>query len=301
MPAEVRAAIDEVLDDNRVCIALIDQAREFKECRFLGVVDEPDVNANDESEWLSRLGQIVSLQAIRLADGSDLEGACTALARGVFLSESLRNDPYYNRQFTRAYILEDINRAAEFVLSAGQPTENALKRLQEQLIACRDPDMLYRSLIGSRCDFVTSRARSFFPIGLDAALSEYSTLIDASRKPTPERVMLFNSNSKHLYFYVFPTQMPHDRHAANVALAITAIAIERYRLYKDKLPENLDELVPGYLDALPAGLGRPLKYERKPLGYEIRAIRYDLQMPEDGSIYPVYGEDEQDFEFVVTR
>ncbi len=301
LPANVRAAIDEVLIDNRECIALIDQAHEFEECRFFGVTDAADANFNDECEWLSRLGQLVSLQALALADAGDIDGACAALARGIFLSESLRNEPNYNRQFTRAYILEDINRAAGFVFSVERPDELPLKRLQDQLIACDDPDIVYRSLIGSRCDFVTSQAKSFVGFGLDDSLREYATLIDASLKPTTERVKLFNANVKQLYFYVFPVQMPHDRHAANVALAISAIAIERYRLAEGKLPEDLDDLVPGYLDALPTGLGRPLKYERKSSGYEIRAIRYDLQMPEDGSIYPIYGEDEQDFEFVVTR
>jgi hypothetical protein len=51
---------------------------------------------------------------------------------------------------------------------------------------------------------------------------------------------------------------------ACVDLAATACAIEHYRLARRQLPENLEELVPDWLDRVPVDVidGRPLRYRR---------------------------------------
>jgi hypothetical protein len=47
----------------------------------------------------------------------------------------------------------------------------------------------------------------------------------------------------------------------------------RYKAEKGKLPETLDDLVPGYLDAVPLGPadGKPLVYRRDPDGFMVYA------------------------------
>jgi len=64
---------------------------------------------------------------------------------------------------------------------------------------------------------------------------------------------------------------------AQVRSAQTAIAIERYRLAKRKLPENLNELVPQFLSAVPADPfgGQPLRYHRLEKGYVIYSVGSD--------------------------
>lgn len=52
----------------------------------------------------------------------------------------------------------------------------------------------------------------------------------------------------------------------NLDLAITAIAVERFRLAQGCLPQTLDELVPAYLEKIPADYW----HEGKPLSYLIR-------------------------------
>ena len=49
-----------------------------------------------------------------------------------------------------------------------------------------------------------------------------------------------------------------------VNLALLACALERYRLARGEFPAQLDQLVPNFLDRLPADLinGQPLKYHR---------------------------------------
>ena len=50
----------------------------------------------------------------------------------------------------------------------------------------------------------------------------------------------------------------------NIALAVTACALERCRLAHGGYPETLAELVPAYLDAVPRDVidGQPLRYRR---------------------------------------
>jgi hypothetical protein len=64
---------------------------------------------------------------------------------------------------------------------------------------------------------------------------------------------------------------------AQVRSAQTAIAIERHRLAKRKLPENLNELVPQFLPAVPADPfgGQPLRYHRLEKGYVIYSVGSD--------------------------
>jgi hypothetical protein len=70
------------------------------------------------------------------------------------------------------------------------------------------------------------------------------------------------------------------RHAttdANVRLARTALAVERFRLASGALPENLSELVPQFLSEMPIDSfdGQPLRYHRLARGFVIYSVGRD--------------------------
>jgi len=69
----------------------------------------------------------------------------------------------------------------------------------------------------------------------------------------------------------------HLRMRANMDCAITALALERYRLKEGKLPETVDALVPGYLPQvyLDPFDGKSLRYKRTNSGYMIYTIGED--------------------------
>jgi hypothetical protein len=75
-------------------------------------------------------------------------------------------------------------------------------------------------------------------------------------------------------------------YAANLRLATTALAVERFRLAHGKLPEKLDELVPQFLSAVPLDPfdGQPLRYHRLNKGYVIYSIGDDCH--DDGGREP---------------
>jgi hypothetical protein len=76
----------------------------------------------------------------------------------------------------------------------------------------------------------------------------------------------------------------HDRHQANLRNARVAIAVERYRLaHKDKQwPENLDQLVPAYLDKVPTDPfdDQPIRYRR--VGKDVVIYSVGLDGVDDG-------------------
>jgi len=64
---------------------------------------------------------------------------------------------------------------------------------------------------------------------------------------------------------------------ARMRLATTALAIERFRLAHGRLPENLNELMPQFLSAVPIDPfdGQPLRYHRLAKGYVIYSVGSD--------------------------
>jgi hypothetical protein len=68
------------------------------------------------------------------------------------------------------------------------------------------------------------------------------------------------------------------RNIAQLLTARVALAIERYRLAAEKLPDSLAELVPAYLDAVPTDPfdGNDLRYKKLDTGFIVYSIGEDL-------------------------
>ena len=78
------------------------------------------------------------------------------------------------------------------------------------------------------------------------------------------------------------TRESESRIRTEFDLSVTAIAVERYRLAHDALPESLDDLVPDYLDRVPedyfAGPGQPIRYRIKDNGeYVVYSVGRDQE------------------------
>ena len=73
---------------------------------------------------------------------------------------------------------------------------------------------------------------------------------------------------------------------ARIRLAATALAVERFRLARGRLPGDLGELTPQFLDAVPTDPfdGAPIRYRRLAHGYEIYSV--DADGHDDGGREP---------------
>jgi hypothetical protein len=70
----------------------------------------------------------------------------------------------------------------------------------------------------------------------------------------------------------------------------TLLAVERYRIANDALPDTLDALVPGHLDAIPLSPydGQPLRYKRLEKGYVIYSVGLNKRDDDGGGDDPLF-------------
>lgn len=68
------------------------------------------------------------------------------------------------------------------------------------------------------------------------------------------------------------------RHMAQQRATVVVLAIERYRREQEQLPASLDDLVPQYLDAVPADPfdGKPVRFIKDGTGYTVYSVGTDL-------------------------
>ena len=85
--------------------------------------------------------------------------------------------------------------------------------------------------------------------------------------------------------------------SARLRAARAAMAVERYRLAEDALPDALGDLVPGYLDAVPTDPfdGASLRYRKLDKGYVVYSIG------DNGTDDGGEEQDLQDMTFIVER
>jgi hypothetical protein len=132
--------------------------------------------------------------------------------------------------------------------------------------------------------------------------------IYASRKPLParlngERVFLARIDSLPRWHILSRTLLPPLPRAlirestaiARLRTAGLALAMERYRLANGVLPDSLGDLVPRFVDVVPADPydGRPLRYQKLTKGYVVYSVGEDGN--DDG------GDEKKDITFTVER
>jgi hypothetical protein len=84
--------------------------------------------------------------------------------------------------------------------------------------------------------------------------------------------------------------------------ARVALAVERYRLVKGELPEDLAILVPQFMESIPIDPfdGKPLKYKKLDLGFVVYSVGADEQ--DDGGKERQSGTSEPwDITFIIER
>jgi hypothetical protein len=168
---------------------------------------------------------------------------------------------------------------------------------------------LYSAMVPLR-QLVVSSAAEHMVTGLD-----YERNLSGERKPWSEmlRIEEEQEDTYELYTYapmsfivsssLLRTRESESRIRTQFDIAVTALAVERYRLAHGVLPESLDDLVPDYLDRVPedyfAGPGQPIRYRIKDNGeYVVYSIGRD-QEDDHGEEIKKYWYTEGDLTFTV--
>jgi len=135
------------------------------------------------------------------------------------------------------------------------------------------------------------RVTGFFERDLLYYLQTMQTNIAFASQQPPQSLLVTNFQNKmyeelkHKYCILSALLLPALGNAvireadelACIRATQTAVAIERFRLVHGQLPENLNELVPQFLSAVPSDPfdGAPLRYHRLAKGYVIYSVGRD--------------------------
>jgi hypothetical protein len=312
LPPEVAQRISMFVDQNQSTFSLLHQAAAIKDGRYDVVFWKSDLrNFLPMLGACNRLGWAIALHV----EESNVEATVESILDSFGQSRSLKDCPLVSAQMVREDCLGLSCSAIELALNRTMLSDPELKRLSAATHEAESVDGIKFALLSDRCSEIAYHDEMNVKVKLIPSqnipfsrklrimiyeifhhrdtdyisyLDSMSEYIAASDLPYPQRVEII----KRIYFNELrkPTnnqldiEVWHDRLMidagvhTDLLLSETALAIERYRLAnKDHLPATLQELVPAYLDAVPADPfdGRPIRYNRLPKGYLIYSVGED--------------------------
>lgn len=311
-PDEVMEAIAASLETNARTLALLDQGATIENCIYPR--SRPlDINKQELFVDIKNCGSLLCERNLYLAQTRQTEKLFAAMPTLLKFSESpIRQGILIDEMI----VLGLKNMAAvnlEHILRQVTFTDSQLVYLQQQFSDIQDLEASYRGLVKDRIymlECVLSpfdkrpekpntlnrwRERIYSVLGLMQKeyimhLGYFERCIDTAQLPLHERTHEFGEIGMDLANDVSRWNVYIFSIAANIKVAEidmrvigclccaeTALAIERYRLKYDSLPESLDELVPEFMEAVPLEPfdGEPLRYIRHDVGYMVYTIGDD--------------------------
>lgn len=329
IPESMAEAVAEFLAANEKCLALLHEAAGIENCRF----DYDYQKGMPPFSELRGCAQLLKLAAVNHAQKGDVAAAVSSIEDLLRMSDSLRDEPRLISYFVQSAYAGLGVRSLERALSLTAFTDSQLRELDDALavtagridlaralalercavIDCiRDPSLVEPSKIGSAI-FKLPGVQSQ---GIIDMLDHLGDCIQAAGLQGPQRQMRFKeiearlSGLSHLHLAAKIMAPPLARTSqldarvhAHLDLGRTAGAIERYRLAKGKLPEQLPDLVPAYLEQVPVDPfdGQPIRYRRTEPGYVLWSIMEDGQDNGGKEREDVGRGEPYDLCFIVTR
>lgn len=329
-PEPMAEAVSAYLARNAGCLTLLRRAGELADCRYEWDYAAGGFPVLKELRYCVKL---LELAAVHRAEKGDTAAALACIEDELRLGDSLKYEPGLICHLVRAACYGVAMRGLERVLSVTELTDEQLQEWDERLAAVGDSVDLGEVLVTERACMIgwfkdpTSmgglgrgaillRTPGLGTIGLHDCLDFMADCIEATRLPPRQRLARFAEIDaqarKPSFLHVVGAMMVPPlarvvqldvRRQAHLDLARTALAIERYRLAAGDVPEELEQLVPDYLDAVPIDPfdGQPVRYRRTEPGYVLYSIMEDGQDNGGRSRADVKSDEPHDWPFVVTR
>ncbi|MFC1760612.1 hypothetical protein ACFL6U_00855 [Planctomycetota bacterium] len=337
LPPIMKERIDQYLTENQEALRILHQAATMPHCRF--PMDFAR-GMNTLILWMRDVRPSTKLLELEIL--SSLESGRTNEAlTSVHSSMTLLQNIYpavLNLYLARSGLAAYTQKSIERILNRTALSEKQLQRLSERL-RTEDVRALFRTALhGDRCmglslflgtppldpDFrfwgqkdtpsirLLDPLRTLGYLQRDALgyLDYQQTLLETLTLPSQDILPANEQMRAQQYGGPFTRVLtgPHVitslvvRVEAQQQTALTALAIERYRLAQQRLPEQLDQLVPDYLETGPIDPydGQPLRYRLLDTGYVVYSIGVDGK-DDGGKEKPKVEKPPWDFTFTVER
>lgn len=261
--------------------------------------------------------RLLSERNLYLAQKNMLSELKRSMYTLIALSNSISEQPFELDYLVTSAMRSSVVRNFEKILNQVAFMERDLKRFQKQLRQMQDSDLLYRAMVNERCGLIVffrlpfSEQKLFLEelwpdikyLRILATVSgykqkdklfllnDYERYIDVIKLPFKQQYGVLQNIDKtsnkgmfalHIYRHSLTPYSPkickiNIRMMGELKCAETALAVERYRLKYDVLPESLEQLVPEFMEAVPRDPfdGETLRYIKHDVGYTVYAIGDD--------------------------
>ncbi len=301
---EMKEAMAAFLERNAKTLVLLNEAGRIEQCRYEYQVTAEQGYIFPHLQEIRDCAQLLNQFILIQAEKGNSSEAIQAIIDGIQLGESLGTEPFLISYLVRCAIDWSVigrlqNIVSKTAIDEQQMTQfrttiQQLKgnlRLDQALIGewsyqTREGDSLeyqdFGEVFARRSGLMSYNALRSFQ--LFARLEEAAAMNPAKRRTNYERVI--NEANQLSFFYFLTKEVISDfdmackidlRIWAQLEGARVVLAVERYRLAESRLPKNLEELVPKFIEAVPIDPfdGRPLRYKKREKGYTVYSIGED--------------------------
>lgn len=328
LPEAVALATENCLAENQECLDLLAEAGTIEHRRY-------DWDYAQDMPYLSSIrccAQLLASAVVMRGHQGDGTGALARFGDGLYLAQSLENEPqllsYLVRIACTALAISSLERALSTVVFTDDQL-NRIGQLVAEALASLD---FTKAMINERCYMIEYFRNPFLlgsggelrmlqvpgigTLGLADMLDYMGNCVEAAQLPPSMRVPQFRAltdelnglSSLHVVAKMLAPAMVRvnelDLRCRSVLdMAMVAVAIERYRLATGQVPENLEKLIPDYLDQVPIDPfdGQPIRYLRHDQGYRLYSVFEDGQDQGGKSKDEVGRGEPHDWPFIVVK
>ena len=324
LSAEMRTQMAAYIVDNSKALELLHAGAAIESSRYPITLSAGLATLLPHLADIREATQLLRIEGILHAENGDGQSAMRSAISGFGIARSLAREPVVASQLVRARCQALAISTVEQIVSRTELTDGQLAELAE---CVRDSERIcgmFRAFVGERCvglsllDNPHSPGSRILPglpfspllelygtVGLTGAdTAIYLELMDAyikgaglalhERQEAVEAIDVELKSIPRTRILVRKIAPPLSKATkvdmstiAHLRTARIAIAMQRYRLAADRLPDKLTDLVPEYLDSVPEDPfdGSEMRYKKLDPGFVIYSIGEDLS-DDDGKERP---------------
>ncbi len=307
-PQEEMDAAREFIEANQAMYDLLHQAGQIPDCAYPR--DFSSFLSPSSLTAIKKAAQTQAIAALYYAQQGQSQQAYDHIRDGIRLCESMSREPFLIDHLVQIAIAalsagttEDCLKYTSFSTEQLQDLQDQFSKLQGQLgyKAALAGELCYQleyyadpynpgTAMANTAQTRLFRMSGLFERNILQSIESTQKLMAVDELPVGQRVSraeAIDQEVDDLSFLYFLTKIGTPslsrvykinlRVRSGIDSMITGLAIERYRLAEKKLPETLEDLVPGYLPEVYVDPfdGKPLKYRQDYPGYRVWGVGED--------------------------